>query len=258
MVFDDFSDRDATLPNPNIGQGAYIADVSQLYFYDPEQGGWFVFVGEAGPAGADGAPGPPGPDSFWEYDGSTLQPDPATTTPRDHFVVATDADFSLTADDGTTTYAINVPGSSDLVAKVNNDADPTVFSESVLTAGDVSSSWEVDAQAGDFIASIQGAANDSTHDSQITAQAETDTRTARVFLDADDDGANVAISITADDGVTNTSVSVGQTLIAHGGKLGTDQAASASGPVGTVVKKIPIYDNSATLLGYVPVYDAIT
>lgn len=47
-------------------------------------------------------------------------------------------------------------------------------------------------------------------------------------------------------------------LIVHSGKLGTNQSASATVGVGTISKKIPIYDNEDNLLGYIPVYDAIT
>jgi hypothetical protein len=34
--------------------------------------------------------------------------------------------------------------------------------------------------------------------------------------------------------------------------------ASASGPVGTVVAKLPVYDETGALVGYLPLYDAIT
>jgi hypothetical protein len=40
--------------------------------------------------------------------------------------------------------------------------------------------------------------------------------------------------------------------------LGVNNSASASGPVGNVVKKIEIFNQSGTSLGYIPVYDAIT
>lgn len=40
--------------------------------------------------------------------------------------------------------------------------------------------------------------------------------------------------------------------------LATTQSQSASGPVGTVVGKLPIYDGSGTLLGYLPIYGSIT
>jgi hypothetical protein len=40
-------------------------------------------------------------------------------------------------------------------------------------------------------------------------------------------------------------------------KIRVGNAATAAGPVGTIVKKIPVYDTSGTLLGYWPVYDAI-
>lgn len=40
--------------------------------------------------------------------------------------------------------------------------------------------------------------------------------------------------------------------------LATTQTASASGPVGTVVGKLAIYDGSGTLLGYLPIYNSIT
>jgi len=42
------------------------------------------------------------------------------------------------------------------------------------------------------------------------------------------------------------------------GQLATDQAVSASGPVGTIVAKLPIHDAAGDLLGYLPVYDGIT
>lgn len=40
--------------------------------------------------------------------------------------------------------------------------------------------------------------------------------------------------------------------------IGTTQVVSASGPVGTVVGKLPIKDAGGTLLGYLPIYNAIT
>lgn len=39
-------------------------------------------------------------------------------------------------------------------------------------------------------------------------------------------------------------------------RIGTQ--ATASGPVGSIVKKVPIYDQAGTLLGYIPVYNSIT
>jgi hypothetical protein len=42
------------------------------------------------------------------------------------------------------------------------------------------------------------------------------------------------------------------------GHIGTDQIASASGPVGTVIGKAPYYNLAGTLVGYVPIYDSIT
>jgi hypothetical protein len=42
------------------------------------------------------------------------------------------------------------------------------------------------------------------------------------------------------------------------GHIGTDQIASASGPVGTVIGKAPYYNLAGTLVGYIPIYDSIT
>jgi hypothetical protein len=42
------------------------------------------------------------------------------------------------------------------------------------------------------------------------------------------------------------------------GNLGVGNAAAASGPVGTVVKKLQIFDASGTSLGFVPIYNTIT
>lgn len=49
----------------------------------------------------------------------------------------------------------------------------------------------------------------------------------------------------------------GQKLIAWGG-LGVGNDAAASGPVGTVVKKIEVFDETGASLGYLPVYNTIT
>jgi hypothetical protein len=40
--------------------------------------------------------------------------------------------------------------------------------------------------------------------------------------------------------------------------LATTQSVSATGPVGTVVGKLPIKDATGTLLGYLPIYSSIT
>jgi hypothetical protein len=40
--------------------------------------------------------------------------------------------------------------------------------------------------------------------------------------------------------------------------IGTNMSVAATGPVGTVVKKLAIRDNNGTILGYLPIYDAIT
>lgn len=47
-------------------------------------------------------------------------------------------------------------------------------------------------------------------------------------------------------------------IIKHTGQFGTDQSASATVGVGTISKKLPIYDNAGTLLGYIPIYATIT
>ena len=47
------------------------------------------------------------------------------------------------------------------------------------------------------------------------------------------------------------------TMLKLFGQIGTDQSASGS-TLGSVVKKIPIYDNGGSLLGYLPVYNSIT
>lgn len=57
--------------------------------------------------------------------------------------------------------------------------------------------------------------------------------------------------------VGSTSTLRGQKLIAWGG-LGVGNDAAASGPVGTVVKKIEVFDETGASLGYLPVYNAIT
>lgn len=40
--------------------------------------------------------------------------------------------------------------------------------------------------------------------------------------------------------------------------IATSQSASATGPVGTVVGKLPIYNEGGSLLGYLPIYNSIT
>lgn len=56
----------------------------------------------------------------------------------------------------------------------------------------------------------------------------------------------------------------GDGLMRYGGKLvatggiGAGNSATATGPVGTVVKKIQVFDDSGTALGYLPVYSTIT
>jgi len=42
------------------------------------------------------------------------------------------------------------------------------------------------------------------------------------------------------------------------GHLGSNQSASASVAVGTLAAKLPIYDETGTLLGYIPIYGSIT
>lgn len=49
----------------------------------------------------------------------------------------------------------------------------------------------------------------------------------------------------------------GDKLIATAG-LGVGNSATATGPVGTVVKKIEVFDGSGNSLGFIPVYDTIT
>lgn len=59
-------------------------------------------------------------------------------------------------------------------------------------------------------------------------------------------------------GTVNVRAQEANGLIVHSGKLGTNQSASATVGVGTISKKIPIYDNEDNLLGYIPVYATIT
>lgn len=42
------------------------------------------------------------------------------------------------------------------------------------------------------------------------------------------------------------------------GQLGTSQSASASGPVGSVVKKLQVFDQNGSSLGYIAIYNSIT
>lgn len=44
----------------------------------------------------------------------------------------------------------------------------------------------------------------------------------------------------------------------NSGHIHTNQRAAATGPVGTVTGKMPVYNTSGVLQGYVPIYDAIT
>ena len=65
----------------------------------------------------------------------------------------------------------------------------------------------------------------------------------------DVDENNSGVAIIADDNLGQASVR---------GKFGTNQNVSASGPVGTVVAKLPIYNLAGTLVGYIPIYNSIT
>lgn len=57
---------------------------------------------------------------------------------------------------------------------------------------------------------------------------------------------------------TSVNISDSLQLIAILGKIGTNQSASASTAVGTLAAKAPVYNESGTLLGYIPIYDSIT
>lgn len=57
---------------------------------------------------------------------------------------------------------------------------------------------------------------------------------------------------------TNMTIDNSANLISFMGELGTDQTVSASGPVGTVVAKLPIKNLAGTLIGYIPIYGTIT
>lgn len=54
------------------------------------------------------------------------------------------------------------------------------------------------------------------------------------------------------------SSNVSQFLILTDGKIRTNQTAAATVAVGTLAGKMPIYNIAGTLIGYVPLYDAIT
>lgn len=55
-----------------------------------------------------------------------------------------------------------------------------------------------------------------------------------------------------------TSALAQQFAIGATGQIRTNQTASATGPVGSIVAKLPIYNASGTLVGYVPLYNSIT
>jgi len=73
--------------------------------------------------------------------------------------------------------------------------------------------------------------------------------TSDLVMLGDVQGAGNSTTIAIDDNATRIGLT---------GQLGTDQIASASGPVGTVVGKIPILDAAGDLAGYIPIYNSIT
>jgi len=56
----------------------------------------------------------------------------------------------------------------------------------------------------------------------------------------------------------NTKIELFATDILISGNLGTGQSVSATGPAITIVAKVPIFDSSQTLIGYLPIYSSIT
>lgn len=65
----------------------------------------------------------------------------------------------------------------------------------------------------------------------------------------DVDSNNSGVAFIADD-------NLGHLLLR--GPLASDQIASASGPVGTVVGKVALRDDGGTIIGYLPIYNSIT
>lgn len=64
-------------------------------------------------------------------------------------------------------------------------------------------------------------------------------------------------SMTADLFQCQDSTGAIQFAVGKDGKLKTNQSSSGTTP-GSVVKKLPVYEASGTLLGYIPIYDSIT
>lgn len=63
------------------------------------------------------------------------------------------------------------------------------------------------------------------------------------------DGNNSGVKLKADDTLGQLSLF---------GKIGTDQSQSASVGVGTISKKLQVFDNAGNSLGFIPIYSSIT
>jgi hypothetical protein len=132
-----------------------------------------------------------------------------------------------------------------LTAKVINDEMLPVTRVSTNYEIDVAGSLAIDTGES-FTVSAAGAGGLRLNANAIGVVLDM-SGTAAALGDVDENNSGVALI--ADDNLGQVSVR---------GKFGTNQNASASGPVGTVVAKLPIHNLAGTLVGYIPIYDSIT
>lgn len=201
--------------------------------------------------------------NYWTYDGSTLQPDPATTTPLDHFNVSTDNGFSVGADDGSNAYtvvggggvlAIATTGPSGNVT-VNADGNTDIEAEGNATLGAVGNANLTSSASNVVIGATTGGVSIDATAGLVHIEGD---HTSGVEIIASD--VQIAMALDRIE-MTGSSTRLLTTYVEINPASQLQIPVDAATTLGTVIGKIAIYNGSGaagSLVGYLPIYDTIT